>query len=346
MSNRNTTTSLLALFLACSALVSLGRRAAAQAVKPEESFSYAGDIVDQQGRPIAGCEVVATHRHRDGESFGYIATVKTDPRGHFAIERAVALSGASPAAVVDAIIRLEFVDKNHAYARLEDLHVFSREQATKLLITLRDGRSLKGRVVDAKGVAVKGASVDITFGRNEELRRGTVSDADGRFEFHGLPAMAGEITVLTTEPSQPMLTAKENIGPAQTDAPDIALAAIDLPPGSTVHELFGMKLIDVDATLQKLFHLPRADGVLILDPGADSGRLKIGKLQRGDQFWIVGENPVKDFGDFKNRLADAAGPPGGKHSVRVVYSFRRADRAGTNTQYLELSDADVAALAR
>src|SRR4051812_20032246 len=113
-----------------------------------------------------------------------------------------------------------------------------------------------------------------------------------------------------------------------------------IPRGSTVHELLGMKMIDVDVAVQDSFHLPRADGVVILDPGANSERLKIGELRRGDQVWIVGEKPVKDFDDFKSRLSAVA--KSGGTVVRVVYNFSRADFAGTNTQYLELNDADIA----
>src|SRR5436305_1870558 len=160
----------------------------AAAARGEDAFSYAGDVVDQKGQPIAGVEVTATHRAPDGKSFGYIATVKTDARGHFSIDRPQALSGASPATVAGDTIRLEFVDQGHVYARLEDLHVFTREQATKLLVTLADGRSITGRVVDAQGRPVKGAAVEIRFGEVHELRRGAASDAGGRFEFHGLPA--------------------------------------------------------------------------------------------------------------------------------------------------------------
>src|SRR6185503_7978020 len=103
----------------------------------------------------------------------------------------------------------------------------------------------------------------------------------------GLPALAGEIKVLTTEPGQAMLTGSEKINEGQRGTGDILLTAVKLPPGSPVHELLGMKLIDVDAAIQRLFHLPRTGGVLVLDPGINSGRLKIGEIRRGDQFWIV-----------------------------------------------------------
>ena len=336
----------LVLIVAGIPLGALGQAATVPAGDAEAGFFYGGVVVDRQGRPIADVEVTATHRDPDDKSFGYIAVVKTNGQGGFTIERPIALSGAFPTNVSADTIRLEFRHKSYAYARLEDLHTLSREQAKHLSVTLRDGRVIKGAVVDVQGGPVPGASVEITFGAKYELRRATTSDANGRFEFRGLPALAGDINVLTTQPAQPMLTARRSINPAQTKVGEIMTKAIDLPPHTAVQELLGMKLIDVDAGIRDLFHLPRAGGVLVLDPGIDTERLKIGELQRGDQFWIVGDKPVKDIADFKSRLKAAARAAGAKNGIRVVYHFRRAEQAGTNTQYLELSEGDIAALSR
>lgn len=105
-----------------------------------------------------------------------------------------------------------------------------------------------------------------------------------------------------------------------------------------------MKLIDVNPAIQAMFHLARPDGVMVLDAGADSRRLKIGKLQRGDQFWCVGDEDedVKNFDNFKSRLLAAA--KSGGEGIRVVYIFSRSNSTGTNTQYMVLGDADIAEL--
>jgi hypothetical protein len=293
---------------------------------------------------VSGVEVTATHRDGGGSAFGYIARAETDDQGRFAIDRAVALSGASAADVSERLIRLEFRHKNHAHAQLEDLQILGRETRTDLSIMLQDGRSIEGRVVDAERQPVKGALVESTFGERYELRRGTISDANGGFELRGLPALAGEIRVLTTEPGQAMLTGRQKLDRRQRDTGEIVLTVIRLPPDLTVHELLGMKLIDVDATIQRLFHLPRVGGVLVLDPGVNSERLNIGPIRRGDQFWIVGDQPVEDFNDFKTRLSDVA--RSGGRGVRVVYNFSRTDRAGTMTKHLELNDADIAAVSQ
>lgn len=302
-----------------------------------KTFRYAGDVVDPQGRPVPDVQVIATHRDPGGESYGYIATERTDAKGRFSIDRAVALSGAEPAWVIGDIIRLEFLHKNYTYARLEDLSVLGKPQVTDLHIKLQEGRSVRGRVVDPGNKPVPNASVEITFGKQYELRRAVVSDANGRFEINGLPLLKGELAVLTTEPSQPMMSAARQITSEMAEAGDVILASIDLPRDSVIHQLFGMKLVDVDASVQKSFHLPRAEGVLVIDPGQQSERLDIGKLERGDQFWIVGEQTVKNFEEFKKGLSDGE---------RVVYQFRRPDMAGSNTQYIKLKDADLAELAK
>jgi hypothetical protein len=328
---------ILTVLLAHSQQPAFGSPPTTKPDTPRETFHYAGDVVDPQGRPVAGVQVTATHRDPGGESYAYIATVQTDAKGRFSINQAIAQSGAEPTWVIGDIIRLEFLDKNYAYARLEDLSVLSQPQLTDLHIKLQNGRSLRGRVVEPGNKPVSNASVEITFGKQYELRRAVVSDANGRFEIKGLPLLKGELAVLTTQPSQPMMSETRPVESDKDEVGDVTLASIDLPRDSVIHQLFGMKLIDVDPSIQKSFHLPRADGVLIIDPGPQSERLNIGKLQRGDQFWIVGDRPIKNVEDFKKSLSNEA---------RLVYLFRRPDMAGSNTQYIKLSDADLAELAK
>lgn len=213
----------VAVLSGCSANVSPTAREqpSTRPASKAASFSYAGKVVDEQGQAISGVEIVATHNAIDAESYGYIADVATDAHGQFVIERAVAMSVLPAAAVSAETIRLEFNHKDYAYARLEDMHLLSPEEATHLLVVLHPGRLVQGRAVDAIGQAVAGASVEITFGKHYELRRGTISDSSGRFEFHGLPWMSGKINVLTVESKQPMLTASANISSDADNAGDI-----------------------------------------------------------------------------------------------------------------------------
>src|SRR5690348_8202145 len=75
-----------------------------------------------------------------------------------------------------------------------------------------------------------------------------------------------------------------------------------LPPGTKVHELFGMKLVDVNPQIQEMFLLSAASDVMILDPGTDFKRLGIGTLERGDSFWMVGNVKIKNFEEFTKQL--------------------------------------------
>lgn len=83
-------------------------------------------------------------------------------------------------------------------------------------------------------------------------------------------------------------------------------------------------------------------GVLILDPGADSKRLGIGELKVGDHFWMVGLHRVRSTREFVDRmLAEAAEQDGERVSIRVVYTMSRPALDANNTQYLDLSREDL-----
>ena len=73
---------------------------------------------------------------------------------------------------------------------------------------------------------------------------------------------------------------------------------LDLTPGNQVHQLFGMKLLELNDEMRDRLSLDAFDKVMILDPGPKSDRLEIGKLQAGDSFFMVDETRIEDFNDF------------------------------------------------
>jgi hypothetical protein len=340
---RTIVVSVIAVF-ACGAGTSL-TGAEIPATQPGQStnaFRYAGHVLDEKGQPIAGAEVIATHRDLDGHSYGYIDSVTTDAQGFFQIDRARALSGMRPADAAGSIVRLEFRHPDHAFGQLEGLQLLSREQVMHLGVILAEGRGVHGQVVDTKQQPVTGALVEVTFGGIPDQRRGVLTDATGHFSFHGLPSEPATINVLTVDTTQAAMTGQRAIYSWQADAGRIALEAVSLPAGTIVHELLGMKLVDISPPIQKSFHLTDAEGVLVLDPGPQSDRLKIGQLQRGDVFWVAGTKNVKDFNDFKQILSAEAAKK--ETAIRVVYSLSRPGFSGSNTQSLVLNQADAASL--
>src|SRR4051812_16848935 len=82
------------------ALVSMHAQAA-------DRFLYSGKVVNERGEPVAGADVIATHRLIKSRGHGYIDHVKTDAEGKFSIDRAQAMSGATPDTVKDEPIRLD-----------------------------------------------------------------------------------------------------------------------------------------------------------------------------------------------------------------------------------------------
>ena len=103
-----------------------------------------------------------------------------------------------------------------------------------------------------------------------------------------------------------------------------------------------MQLADVTPELKSAYDLFNDRGALILDPGKDSDRLKIGELAEGYVFWMVGNKRIGSVREFVERiLAETAGQNAEEYSVRVVYTFRTVDSVGTNTQYLKLTNDDL-----
>lgn len=337
----------ISLTIACAdGAIAAEPGAATQPAAAISRFTFSGKVIDERGQPISGAHVVATHQQKDGKSFGYIGTGETDVDGQFLIDRPVALSGALPGQVGGQDIRLEVTHPDFLPGTLTDMSQMSDEQRSQLQVRLQDGKTLNGRLLDPAGHPLADALVQVEFDRYE-FRKAALSDAQGNFQFKGLPDQQATIEALVTDTSQPPMSARVVLDAAKFDQPlTLTLQEIKLAEGKVVHELFGMKLVDVDDTLKESFHLSDSTGVLILDPGPDSARLNIGELKRGDSFWIVGERKVKDFEEFRQTLLDASQLVGntGTYTCRVVYRFDRPDFSGTNTQHMRLTADDLAKL--
>ena len=92
-----------AIAVAAAGIVSVSSRSAEAAgplhdhpAPSPTGFRYGGSVIDQQGNPISGVQIVATHRHESGKGFGYIDSVESDGKGLFKIARPQAVSGATP----------------------------------------------------------------------------------------------------------------------------------------------------------------------------------------------------------------------------------------------------------
>jgi len=258
---------------------------------------YAGDVRDVNGNRLAGVSVRATNRLSD-DSWRLIGEAVTDDNGHFAVDRE------TPATYVDAYpIRLDFKHPNFLYGRLEDLRMFSVDEQANLRVTLRRGNSLSGRVIDQAGRPVAGALARAAFGRQDDYQKDVHTDADGRFEMHGLPAAPADVRVLAIDPRSQMLSGHVTVDLGLPSGPATIRLTPLFRPGTVIHDLFGIKMVEMDHEIQGKLFSDQCYGMLVVDPGPHSYRLGIAKLQRGDCIWAIGDRePITDFNPFAQRL--------------------------------------------
>jgi hypothetical protein len=97
----------------------------------------------------------------------------------------------------------------------------------------------------------------------------------------------------------------------------------------------------VSPELKSAYDLFLERGALILDPGKNSDRLKIGRLAEGYSFFMVGNKRVGSVREFVNQiLTETDGQNAEEYSVRVVYIFSTVDADRGATQYLKLTKGD------
>ncbi len=326
---------------------------------------YAGRVTDGQGKPLAGVEVTLAvmdsyiHSVAGGPSGD---PVRTDADGRFSI------SGQDPPeAPTDEPhapdVRLEFRRSDLLFARLEDASLLSPEQRADLRVRLRHGATLSGRVVDPAGRPVGGVRVKAIYGlarddpetRNEYLKS-AVTDAAGHFELRGLAPGKAAIGAAAADPAGVILCGQAKVDLGQPVKPvEITVRSLELPPGTAVHELLGLRLTDVTPAVKSALLLGdvRTPGVLVLSPGPNAGRIfNLNDPPRaGSVIWMANDVRLGGYRDLVRQLSAAtagqraAGVPFG--GSQVVYSQTRDDgREYSMTTYASLTAADMAEVAR
>jgi len=100
----------------------------------------------------------------------------------------------------------------------------------------------------------------------------------------------------------------------------------------------------VNEEIQSKLFLYWPDGVMVLDPEPNSARLNIGRLRRGDVFWMAGDTRIHNTDEFARALLASRDDPNRWIHNRVVYNSDRPDRSGSNTQIITLTQRDVVEL--
>lgn len=296
---------------------------------------FAGKVVDEQGQPIAGVQVSANASFT--MSSGGVERTATRPDGSFELfnytEKSPAIGRGKARAMV-FFFHPDYIDH-----RIDDLHRIEPGERTTLRVVLPTGHKIAGTVVDAAGKPVPNAMIKITR-KDGGHRKAVMTDANGRFAIRGLsPGLT--LLVARCLPIKQTAQMPMALNGDRTDL-EVRLRPIPLPANLPKYAVLGMQLTDMTPELKSAYNVFNDRGALILDPGKDTARLKIGELAEGYVFWMVGQKRIGSVREFVDRiLAETAGQNAEHYQIRVVYTFSTVDFDGTNTQYLQLTKDDL-----
>ncbi len=304
---------------------------------------FRGVVVDEQGQPIPGVDVVATLKF--GRGMAYVEATETDPDGSFELFNypiGPIMIGDENEASKGVV---QFSDPNYVDQKFEGLDSLDRVQGGAMRIVLKTGYKVTGTVVDVAGKPVPNAMVkavlaDAKVGQDETHRKATLTDANGKFALYGLSEGLTMLDARALKIKQKIVTPLLKMD--RDKNVEIQLQPIALPADLKKYVVLGMELADVTPELKSAYDLYHDRGALILDPGKDYERLSIGQIAEGYEFWMVGEKRIGGLRDFVDQiLAEIGDRDADESSVRVVYTFNTPEAEGTNTQYMKLTKNDL-----
>ncbi len=302
-------------------------------LKLKPSLYFRGTVVDEQGKPISGVNVSANASYAG--SSGGIERTATNPDGSFELfcypEKLPDIGDGQGKGVV-YLTHPDYID-----AQVNDVYSLALKDRGSVRVVLPTGYKVTGTVLGRTGKPVPHAMIKAVHKAGGH-RKATLTDANGKFALRGLHAGLTLLSVRNMEIKQkaevPMALNGDKIDL------EVRLKPIVVPGGVKSYSVLGMQLADVTPELKSAYDLRYPDrGALILDPGPDADRLKIGDLVEGDAFWMVGDRRVGSVREFVDRLLAEPGIQiEGERRIRVVYSFMRVDSEGNNTQYIRLTE--------
>jgi len=297
------------------------------------SLYFRGTVIDEQGKPISGVNVSANASYT--RSSGGIERTATNPDGSFELfcytEKLPDIGeGAGRGHVF-------FFHPDYIDTRIVDVYALAPKDRESVRVVFRTGYKVTGTVIDAAGKPVPRAMIKAVTRKDGGHGKSTLTDANGKFALRGLSEGLTLLSARNLEIKQktqmPMALNGDKVDL------EVRLKPIELPAGLKSYSVLGMQLADVTPELKSAYDLYNDRGALILDPGPNPDRLKIGELAEGDVFWVVGQRRVGSVREFVDQLLAEPGLQiAGERRIRVVYSFIRVNAEGTNTQYIRFTE--------
>jgi Carboxypeptidase regulatory-like domain len=301
----------------------------------EPARYFRGIVVDEQGRPIPSVHVGAYLLI--GRGTGGVEITASGPDGSFELFNYPADPNAFGGQAGKGNVKFSHPD--YIEFKVEDIDAIEPGRRTDLRIVLPTGHKVTGTLLDAAGKPVPKAMVEATLDPGLH-RKATLTDSNGHFTLRGLGGGPTTFNARGMDIRQKIRLSMALDG--DKDGLQLRLQPITWPADLKKHAVLGMQLADVTPELKSAYDLRQDRGALILDPGQDSDRLKIGELAEGYLFWLVGDKRIGGVREFVDQiLAETGGRVAEEYSVRVVYSFMTTEHVGTNTQYLRLTKDDI-----
>jgi Carboxypeptidase regulatory-like domain len=256
-----------------------------------------------------------------------------------------------PRVIKDELTRglVGFGHRDYVGLWTEDIYALAPDKREALRIVLARGYIVTGTVIDVTGRPVPNALVKVA--REGNLSdEATMTDANGKFALRGLGKGMTKLYARALDIKQTVQMRIADNG--DINDLQVQLKLIRLPADLKKYTVLGMQLADVTPELKSAYDLHFDDGVVILDPGNDSDRLRTqpsGRFAEGCHFWLVGHTRVGSVREFVNQiLTEAIGENAAKnavHGVPVIYKFLTVDEEfagdGNMTQYLKLTKDDL-----
>ncbi|MFZ2149181.1 MAG: M56 family metallopeptidase, partial [Sedimentisphaerales bacterium] len=310
-------------------------------IRLPSALYIAGVVKDHNGRPFAGVQVEATMWFDRGS--GGIARTSTDQNGRFEI-----FDYPVPAKKKrkDERGQLAFRVETAKTVTIKDIYKMTEEQLRSLDVQMPRGLVASGVLLDVNGKPIGETTVEAMDG--PMVLRRCKTDQNGRFRLAGLR----ERKPLTLYAHAMSLKQKAKMTLVLVDRDKEVILRCEMvklkAPLKTV-TMLGMKVADITPEIKEIYDMPPFEnGVVILDPGKNYERLGIGELCEGYSFWIVGDKEINNVREMIAEILRINNKPikggmiseGHKGFIRIVY----VRRDSTSTQYLKLTDDDIAEL--
>ena len=311
-------------------------------VHVQRSFGLKGRVRDGRGEPLAGV-VLRTYElayNPDDKLRPRVLEVKSDAEGRFEIapipERPDQVFTDLDPEELARWGALTLEREGYVPLRVDPRKVPFHERED-WEVTLEDGYTLAGVLLDEDHQPLAGVLVAAEYGEDGKLRRGARTDGQGRWS---LDALSPESMLLRAYAFEHEARA-ERAFRLRADDLDVRLVAerIRLQEPPVIVRVLGVGLADVTEEMRRAYFVPDRVGVLILEVDGDPRALGIGRLEPGYGLVTVNRRPVTSVEQALELLLqpELLRRPGRKPRCEVVYTLASEKRAGETVRLLDLT---------